>query len=337
VALSRRSLASVLGMSALALVASCGGRADGAASATTPPVVIRIGDQSQSIETPLRASGLLDGLPYRVEFKAFASGPLVSQAFNAKEIDVGLLGDTPASGTVAAKLDLRAVAVLHSDGPSISLLARPGIASVADLRGKRVAYTTGTAQQAFALRALNQAGLNQGDITQVDVTLQQLGTVLEAGAADASVVSTSDRLRYVDAHPGARSLAASNDVQPPVFTYLLSSGAFLQHAAHSAALFDLVGRVIRANAWVKAHPDQWVDAYYVKTLHQDPAFARRVLADSGFPSYVELTPKVQDATQQMVDLLAKARAIPAAFDVAPLFDPAATNRYNTVLKEQTSS
>jgi sulfonate transport system substrate-binding protein len=333
----RRFLPPVLILIVLLTAAACGGGADAASPSSASPVVVRIGDQSQFIETPLRASGLLDGLGYRVEFKAFASGPLVSQAFNAKEIDFGLMGDTPASGTVAAKLDLRAVGVLHSDGPSISLVAKPGISSLADLRGKRVAYTTGTAQQAFALRALHQAGLSQADVSQVDVSLQQLGTVLESGAADASVLSTADRLRFVDAHPGARPLAVSNDVTPGVFTYLVASAASLHDEARSAAVFDLVGRLIRANAWVKAHPDQWVDAYYVKALHQDPGFARRVLADGGSLSYVPLTTEVQDATQQMVDLMAQAKAIPSGFDVHPLFDPTATNRYNTVLKEQTPS
>ena len=43
-------------------------------------------------------------------------------------------------------------------GASEFLLAKPGITSIAQLRGKPVAYTTGTAEQAFALRALKRPG-----------------------------------------------------------------------------------------------------------------------------------------------------------------------------------
>jgi len=42
-----------------------------------------------------------------------------------------------------------------------------GITSISQLKGQTVAYTTGTAEQAFALRALATAGLTQKDVTQV--------------------------------------------------------------------------------------------------------------------------------------------------------------------------
>jgi len=87
------------------------------------------------------------------------------------------------------KKAFKAVAVNLPIGANEYLLAAPGITSIAQLRGKPVAYTTGTAEQAFALRALKSAGLTQRDVKQVNVTLLQLGTVLESGAADASVVS----------------------------------------------------------------------------------------------------------------------------------------------------
>src|SRR4051812_17618849 len=105
-------------------------RASSSSTSSTAGVVLRVGDQGQYLETPLRASGQLDNLGYKVEFATFNSGPLVNQAFNAHQIDVGFMGDTPASATVRAQLGVKAVGVFHADGPAIVLLARPGIATV---------------------------------------------------------------------------------------------------------------------------------------------------------------------------------------------------------------
>src|ERR1700721_924803 len=105
--------------------------------------------------------------------------------------------------------------------PDEFLVAKPGIPSISQLRDKPVAYTTGTAEQAFALRALKSAGLTQKDVQQVDVSLLQLGTVLESGAADASVVSVEQKIDYQQTHAGAKVLANVDTVTPPSYGYLL--------------------------------------------------------------------------------------------------------------------
>src|SRR6187200_26292 len=100
-----------------------GGSDVGDEEAGIPPgITIQIGDQSKYFETALRASGELDDLPYEIEFKEFLSGPLLAQGFEAGEIDVGLLGDTPASGTVSAGIPVRALTVADVQGPSVVLL-----------------------------------------------------------------------------------------------------------------------------------------------------------------------------------------------------------------------
>jgi sulfonate transport system substrate-binding protein len=298
-------------------------------------VKLEIGDQGQYLQTFLKASGQLDNLPYEVEFKTFLSGPLLVQGFNAGGIDLGILGDTPASGAVAAHVPVKAVATFRSDGPQISLVARPGIRSIADLKGKKVAYTTGTAQQAFALRALKKGGLKGKDAEQVDVALQQLGTVLEAGQADASVVTAGDKIRYLSEHSDAKELANNTNVKPAINTYLVATTDALNDKGKSAALFDLVKRLIKANAWKDAHPDDWVQAYYVGVAHQDPKFASQLNKVAGL-SYVPIDDDVKTALQQMVDLLAAEKAIPSSFDVKPLFDAKATSTYNAIVEKPAS-
>ena len=186
-----------------------------AAAGASAGTVINFGDQQQIFETLLTASGALAGAAYKVNYVEFNSGPLVDAGFAAHRIDVGFMGDLPASLAVKSGLPVKAVAVTLPIGASEYLVARPGITSIAQLRGKSVAYTTGTAEQAFALRALATAGLTQRDVHQVDVSLLQLGTVLESGAADASVVSVEQKIDYQLNHPGARSWRPSDSVSRP--------------------------------------------------------------------------------------------------------------------------
>jgi sulfonate transport system substrate-binding protein len=295
--------------------------------------VLNLGDQQQDLETLLQASGALAGAPYRVNFIEFDSGPLVDAGFAAHRIDVGFMGDLPASLAVKSGLPVRAVAIEQPIGAWEFLLARPGITSIAQLRGKQVAYTTGTAEQAFALRALKTAGLTQKDVHQVNVSLLQLGTVLESGAADASVVSVQQKIDYQQTHPGAKVLATVDSVRPASYTYVLGTDAALANPAKRAAIDDLTKRLIRAATWEKTHQSQWVTDYYVNVEHQTPAAARLILKSGGTSTYVPIDANVQGALQNVVDLMAGVGAIPKVYSVAPLFSPAESRRYNTLLQE----
>ena len=338
-----RLLGAVSLASLLAVVSACAASSTTGSTATTSAAaaaaakstgtVLNLGDQQQDLETLLTASGALSGAPYKVNFIEFGSGPLVDAGFAAHRIDLGFMGDLPASLAVRSGLPVKAVAVDLPIGASEYLLAKPGITSISQLRGKTVAYTTGTAEQAFALRALKTAGLTQQDVQQVNVSLLQLGTVLESGAADASVVSVEQKVDYQQTHPGAKVLATIDTVTPPSYGYVLGTTTALANPAKLAAISDLTQRLIRAANWEKSHQSQWVTDYYVNVEHQTPAAAKLILAAGGTETYVPITASVQSALQDVVTLMAGAGAWPAVFSVAPLYSSAQSQRYNTILKE----
>jgi sulfonate transport system substrate-binding protein len=233
---------------------------------------------------------------------------------------------------VKSGLPVTAIAVSLPIGASEYLLARPGITSISQLRGKPVAYTTGTAEQAFALRALHSAGLTQQNVKQVDVTLQELGTVLDSGAADASVVSVEQKVDYEQIHPNAVVLASVDTVSPASYDYLLGDNSALANPAKLAAIDDLLKRIVEAENWAKSHQAQWVTDYYVDVEHQTPAVAKLILAAGGTDNYEPITSTVQSALQQVVSLMASAGA-GTDYSVAPLFDKAAEARFAAILKE----
>lgn len=329
-----RTLRAVSLASLVAVVAACATTtAATQTSDSSSGTVLNVGDQQQRLETLLQVSGALAGASYKVNFAEFDSGPLVDAGFAAHRIDLGSMGDLPAALAVRSGLPVKAVAVDLPIGASEFLLAKPGITSISQLRGKPVAYTTGTAEQAFALRALKSAGLAQKDVKQVNVTLLQLGTALESGAADASVVSIQQKVDYEQGHPGAKVLATVKTVAPPSYGYLLGTTAALGNPAKLKAIDDFTKRLIKAENWKKSHLSQWITDYYVDVEHQTPAAAKLILAAGGTQNYEPLTASVQTALQGVVSLMAGAGAWPSVFSVAPLYSAAESQRYDAILKE----
>lgn len=329
------ALASLLVMACACAAPAAGQVSPSPAAGGSSGTVINFGDQQQEWETLLHSSGVLAGAPYKVNFVEFDSGPLVDAGFAAHRIDIGSMGDLPASLAVRSGLPVVAAAVDLPIGASEYLLAKPGITSIAQLRGRPVAFTTGTAEQAFALRALKSAGLTQHDVQQVNVSLLELGTVLESGAADASVVSVEQKVDYQQTHPGAKVLASVTTVSPPSYGYLLATTAALASPARLAAIDDLTRRVIRAESWEKSHLGEFVQDYYVDVEHQTTAAAKLILAAGGTENFVPISGSVQAALQGMVNIMASGGGLPAAFSVARLFSAAESQRYDALLKEVT--
>ncbi len=244
------------------------------------------------------------------------------------------MGDLPAALAVQSGLSVKATAASEGIGADEFLVAKPGIESISQLKGKRVAYTTGTAEQAFALRALATAGLKQNDVNQVNVTLQQLFTVLETGEVDASVISGGQQEQdYVQQHPGAKVLASNVTVKPASYDYELASTAALTDPSKNAAIKDFLHRLIEASNWAYTHQSAYATAYLVDVQHETQAEAQESVGAGLIFHWVAIDATVQNALQNVVDLEAGTGAIKSTFNVGPLFDPTATAAYNQIVEE----
>jgi sulfonate transport system substrate-binding protein len=340
------SLLLALTLLAAPLAAGCGGDGAGGAGGTgggsagaptgndevPPGVTLRVGEQNPEGELSFELAGLNDDLPYRIEYVRFASGPLTNEGFAAGAIDIGTLGDTPVVGAAARDLPVSVLAVTDTDGPGSLLVAGPGsgIETLEDLAGRTVAFTTGTAQHGLVLRALDSVGLSQADVEQVDVPLQDLPSVLESGAADASVISYEAEVKYARAHPGAVRLTSAADL-PGAGGYTLVADAAIEDEAKAAAVFDYLERRVRANEWIQDHPDEWAQEFYVEERHQTPEDARLVLEGTGTKAYVPITAESQQSHQDLADLLHEAGGLDAPADLGRVYDPEVAERANAVV------
>lgn len=102
------------------------------------------------------------------------SGPRLLEALNVGSIDMGPTGETPPIFAQAADTNL--IYVVNTppgtgEGSAIIVLKDSPIKTLADIKGKKVAYSRGTAQTFFVVKALEQAGLTISDIQSVNLTI----------------------------------------------------------------------------------------------------------------------------------------------------------------------
>src|ERR1700678_3031820 len=137
----------------LVLALILAGVAHATPASAEPVKEIRIGYQKIGTLLVLKGQGLLEKrfAPQGITVKwvEFQSGPPLLEALNAGSIDFGYTGDTPPIFAQAAGVDFVYVAAEPSPGGSNAVVVRDGsgIATLADLRGKKIAVTKGSSAQ----------------------------------------------------------------------------------------------------------------------------------------------------------------------------------------------
>jgi sulfonate transport system substrate-binding protein len=298
-------------------------------SAIPSGTTLRVGDQLDYLKTVLKLSGQDKGFPYRVDYSAFIGGPPMLQAFQAGALDTGFVGSTPLIFAQAGHQDLVAVAGWAFKQGAYQLLTAPGRSDItgwASLKGKKVAYQQGTAGEAALLQALDGAGLKLSDVTTVNVPTTQITAALQGGSADAGLSVEPLTSVYLTSNPTAKVVAGTSAITDRS-NFVLASQSALKDAGKTAALADYVTRLVKSFAYLRAHPDQFAQAVYVKQYHLTPARATEVLKQTGVASFVQLPGEVVSGQQRLADLFVAAGEIPSKVDAAAEFD----TRFNAVV------
>jgi NitT/TauT family transport system substrate-binding protein len=105
----------------------------------------------------------------------------------AGHLDVSLT--TPDSIIPANDKELQTVAVMVLDAShgGDGIVAKPGIKTVADLKGKRIAVTEGEVNHLLLMLALEKAGLSGKDVQLTNMNADDAGAAFIAGRLDAAV------------------------------------------------------------------------------------------------------------------------------------------------------
>jgi len=127
--------------------------------------VFALAKNSGAIEARLAPRGIT------VTWAEFTSGPPLLEALGANALDFGSTGDVPPLFAQAAGGDLVYVAASAGalDGSAILVKQDSPIQTLADLKGRKVAFKRGSSAHNFIVKALRSAGLTLDDIEPLDL------------------------------------------------------------------------------------------------------------------------------------------------------------------------
>ncbi|MGW1011179.1 ABC transporter substrate-binding protein [Streptomyces termitum] len=192
----------------LLLATACGGSA-GADGADGGTVTVTVGYQSKTINTvtagtllrslgyfeeELKRLGRADGTAYRVVWQDYATGAPITAQMTAGKIDIGSMGDFPLLLNAARGRQLgeptRLVSVTGYNlaGGLNTVVVKPGseLRTLADLKGRKVSTSVGSAADGTLVRALRRAGLDPAkDVRKLNQQPSVGASALAAGSADA--------------------------------------------------------------------------------------------------------------------------------------------------------
>ena len=221
-----------------------------------PPEPLMLGVARSTFGAPLWVAQLqgffAEGLA--VTLRPYPSGKLALEAMLRSEVEVATVAETP---LVFAGLAGKPFAVIanYASSTEHSLVARTdrGIATVADLRGRRVGVAPGTSGQYFLHVLLSDEGLRESDLTIVPLPPEAQAAALAAGevVAVAAFAPYSGQCRLA---LGAQARSFSPGIRYAGYAGLVVPRGFPQR--RPAATLRLLRALDQTIRWMRTHPDE---------------------------------------------------------------------------------
>lgn len=273
-------------------------------------------------------NGWLKELPFHVQFTQISGGPGVTEAFQAKALDVGSAANIPPIHATWVGIPIKIVAFKFRTEPwrfplyAIGVAPGSNITDASQLKGKRIAYSPGQAQGAVVLRTLEEAGIRQSEVTLVDLpaAADTYMGALAAKQIDAAPIGAGlQARRYLSKYgnDGAKVIHHGAFRDDPSVLYVREET--LRDPAKAAAIRKYVQVWARAQKWIDTHPREWAQLYYVKDQGLKADDAAAVIRDSGRSDIPRNWTQAIAVQQDTIDFMAretgqKSFAAPSIFD-----------------------
>ena len=348
----RRALALVVALAAVAVGCGSDDTSEPAASSTTAAaaagattaapttasipkgLTLTIADQSGAVAIPWNLAKAGDGTPYSVKFADFNGGAAVIEALRSGAADVAYVGEAPVPIAVDSGVtDLVGIAAAANPGSSGNyyLVVQPGspARSVADLRGKKIAYPPGTGRQMILASILKANGLSLTDGVQgVQLAGAEVAPTFAAGAVDAAIVLGNQYFKL-----GEPPIIADGKGHNYGMSLLITTRKVLQDEGKVAAIGDFVRRAVKAENHKAAHPDDYIDADYVAKQGLTHAQGRRLVDEAGLDHYYPIDDALIGAFQSVADGLQSSGVVKSKVDAGAYVDA----RFNDLVNAQNAA
>ena len=284
--------------------------------AADSPSQLRVGYQKGSVALVLAKSKHLleERFPHtRISWNEFPAGPQMLEALNVGSIDLASTGEVPPIFAQAAGTDLVYIGE-EPPKPKAEVILVPKnspIKTVAELKGRKVAFQKGSSAHNLLLLLLQKAGLKFTDIHPIYLTPADARAAFQQGDVDAWAIWDP----YYSAallQGGAQVLADGSSITRAGSFYLASRDYATQHGPFLQQVLQVL---TQADALTRSQREQSIDL-----LSQTLGLPKAVIA-----SYLDHRPvtviksvddPTQKAQQKTADLFYQNHLIPRPVDVS---------------------
>lgn len=199
-----------------------------------------------------------DAIGASFEWNEFASGPLVNEAVAAGEADMGFMADLPAiiSKSTGQEIEVVSNVAYGEKGLAVLVAADSDIKSVADLKGKKVAYATGSYAQHLLALLLDNEGLTLDDVQSINLGAADQTGALASGEVDAIVI-WEQYISMLTSDGTAKVLADGTGVKKGnMITYFVSDYA----EEHPLVVEAYIKALNRADELIASDPEKAAEA-----------------------------------------------------------------------------
>ena len=156
-----------------------------------------------SVENAI-AQGYLEEEGITVNLVEFQDGPTIISAMESGSIDVGYIGQGAHKLCINGQATIFALSHI-SNGDA--LIGGEGITSIEDLKGKQVAYSSGTSSEDILVNSLTSVGLTMDDIEAIDMDASGIVSAMLSGKVDAAATWSPNSLKILEEDKNATKLA----------------------------------------------------------------------------------------------------------------------------------
>ena len=311
-----RRLGLVLALSLALVIASCTREAE-------PP--LRIGTNVWIGGEPLylaRELGHLD--PKALQLVEYPSASEVLRAFRNRAIDGMVTSLDELFGLAVDGMQPRIILVIDVSHGADAVVGRPGMRTMKDLHGKRVAVESGALGAFMLSRALALNGMQASDVDVVHLETNEQPHAFRSGQVDGAV--TFDPYRAQLLRDGATTLFDSTRIPGEIIDLVAVRASALDQ--RRAAVQTLLAGWFKAIDYLRREP---ADAARRMGIRQQTTGEQYLAALGGLhiPSREEnlrmiggASPELLPSGRRLMDLMLEARLLPSTLKIEEVLAPA---------------
>ncbi|MDQ2642707.1 MAG: aliphatic sulfonate ABC transporter substrate-binding protein [Myxococcota bacterium] len=267
--------------------------------------------RSESLDKRLTEKGA------KAEWKEFKAGPALLEAINAKEVDIGYVGETPPVFAQSGGVPFVYVATDPPAPKAEAIIVRKDspIKSVAQLKGKKIALNRGSNVHYLLLEALEREKLGIRDVEVTYLSPGDARPAFETGQVDAWVIW--DPFLAAAEQAGARALANGEGLVDNHLFYVVRR----EFAEKSPELVRLALDEYQAlSEWEAKHPEE---SAKILARSSGVSYEALLLSEQRHTyGILPITPEILQKQQAIADAFKELELIPKEIRTAEAFIPA---------------